>query len=112
MKFLVLTALLFGLNLSAETLTKDYFVKGMHCGGCESGVRASLIELGGLKEDQVVNVDHMKPDPKNQIGSVKLKFDKASYKGLETDCKLIKAVKKNPGYTMYMSKDNTNPCNL
>lgn len=109
---LVFVSVLFSGSLFAETVSKTYLVKGMHCGGCEGGVRQSLIHLGGLKDSQIVKVDHSQPDAEKQIGSVIVKFDKTSYKGKETDCKLVKAIKKNPGYEMYWDTKNTNPCKL
>lgn len=99
-------------SLQASEITKKYLVKGMTCGGCEGGVRQSLIHLGELKDSQIVKVDHTSPDAKNNIGHVVVKFDSKDYKNAETDCKLIKAIKKNPGYAMYMDSKNTNPCKL
>ena len=103
---------LFSVSLKAETLEKTYFIKGMHCSGCESGVRQSFIHLGGLKEQQIIRVDHSTPDAENQIGSAIVLWEKSEYKGKESDCKLAKAVKKNPGYILFWDRENQNPCNL
>lgn len=113
MKFLAgILFLTFSVASSAETIKKTYFIKGMHCGGCESGVRQSLIHLAGLKDSQIEKVDHTMPDAKKQIGSAIILWEKAEYKGQESDCKLAKAVKKNPGYSLYWDEKNLNPCNL
>lgn len=113
MKYIVLLAsLVFSSSIFASSTTKKYYVKGMHCGGCESGVRASLIELGGLKDAEVVKVDSQTPDAKNQIGHVVIKFSDTKYEGEITDCKLAKAIKQNPGYDLYWDLKNTNPCKL
>jgi copper chaperone CopZ len=110
--YVLLIGFLFSSSLMATGLTKKYYVKGMHCGGCESGVRASLIELGGLKDAEVVKVDSQTPDAKNQIGHVVIKFTDTKYEGNKTDCKLAKAIKKNPGYELYWDLKDTNPCKL
>jgi len=83
----------------------------MTCAGCSFGVRESLLNLG-LNENQIVEVDHKTPDPKNQIGHATIRFAKSEYNGLVTDCALIKAVKASPGYTMYLDKANQDPCSL
>ncbi|MFK8138557.1 MAG: heavy-metal-associated domain-containing protein [Bdellovibrionales bacterium] len=112
MKTAILIFSLLGSSLCAEMIEKTYFVKGMHCGGCESGVKQSLLHLAGVKKEQIVEVTYSKPDPDNEIGSVVLKFNKDDYKGKATDCKLAKAIKKNPGYDLYWEKGNQNPCKL
>ncbi|MEC9282344.1 MAG: hypothetical protein VX642_06500 [Bdellovibrionota bacterium] len=113
MKLLIsLLFMVFSVVLNAEVLEKTYLIKGMHCGGCESGVRQSFIHLGGLKDEQIKLVDHTKPDIKNKIGTAVVLWEKSEYKGQESDCKLAKAVKKNPGYVLYWDEKNQNPCNL
>ena len=96
--------------LADDFIEKKYLVKGMHCGGCESGVRQSLKELGGLTDEQIVRVDHKEPNAKERIGHVIVRWPKASYKGKASDCQLVAAVKKNPGYQMYWDEAQSNPC--
>ena len=85
------------------------YVEGMTCGGCELGVRKAL-ERAGLKENEILSVDHSKPDASKQIGSAILKLPEGANKVLF--CKLIREIKNSPGYTAYWKFDDKDPCKL
>lgn len=94
-----------------NSIERDYLVKGMTCDGCVFGVKKAL-SRAGLSKDQIIDVDYKKPDPENKIGHAKVKFSKNQYQGKETDCKIVKEIKENPGYIAYWDQANTNPCGL
>ncbi|MGE4233108.1 MAG: mercuric transporter MerT family protein [Bacteriovoracia bacterium] len=95
----------------ANTIERDYFVKGMTCGGCVFGVKHAL-KKAGIADLQIVEVDYKTPDPKNKIGHAKIRFSKDQYLGQEIDCKIVREIRQSPGYVAYWSKDNTDPCKL
>ncbi len=95
----------------AESVERDYLVKGMTCGGCVFGVKKAL-KRAGLEQDQILEVDYKKPDPKNKVGHAKVKFTKDQYKGEATDCKIIREIRDSPGYIAYFDPANTDPCKL
>lgn len=82
---------------------KTLYIKGMTCGGCELGVREAL-KRAGLKETEILSIDHSNPKPKESIGSAVIKVSD------ETGCKIIKEIKESPGYVAFWSFDNKNPC--
>lgn len=88
-----------------------YYVKGMTCSGCEFGVKKALGRAGIAKE-QIIEVDSESPDPSNKIGHAKVKFPIGQHKGLETDCKVVKEIRANPGYIAYWDPSDTDPCKL
>ncbi|MBI3535697.1 MAG: heavy-metal-associated domain-containing protein [Deltaproteobacteria bacterium] len=90
---------------------RDYFVKGMTCGGCVFGVKKAL-NRAGIENSQIIDVDYKKPDPDKKIGHAKVRFSKGSHKGLETDCKIAREIKNNPGYIAYWDQANPDPCGL
>ena len=92
-------------------IERDYFVKGMTCGGCVFGVKKAL-SRAGIEKSQVEEVDYKKPDPEHKIGHAKVKFSKDQYHGEETDCKIIKEIHDNPGYVAYLNPTDTDPCKL
>lgn len=94
-----------------NVIERDYLVKGMTCDGCIFGVKKAL-GRAGLSKDQIIDVDYKKPDPEHKIGHAKVKFPKDQYKGQETDCKIVKEIKGNPGYIAYWDPTNTDPCGL
>ena len=97
----------------AETpfIERYYFIKGMTCGGCVFGVKKALERIG-IQKNQILEVDYRAPDPKNQIGHAKVRFEGTQYKGLQTDCKIAKEVKSNPGYVLFWDKAEPDPCRL
>lgn len=107
----------FAVASESETASKvggverDYFVKGMTCGGCVFGVKKAL-KRAGLTQEEIVEVDHKKPDPEHKVGHAKVRFAKDQYRGEETDCKIIKEIKDNPGYVAYLDPANIDPCKL
>lgn len=96
-------------SASQGKIIKTYFVEGMTCGGCELGVREAL-KKSGVKEENILSVDHSQPDPKNKIGMATVQFEKASYRGSETDCKIVEEIKKSPGYIAFWDMSDRNPC--
>lgn len=94
-----------------QTIERDYLVKGMTCAGCVFGVKKAL-GRAGLEKDQIIDVDYSKPDPEHKIGHAKVRFQESKYRGQETDCKIIKEIKDNPGYVAYLDPGNTDPCGL
>lgn len=93
------------------TIARDYLVKGMTCGGCVFGVKRAL-ERAGLSKNQILEVDYRKPDPERSIGHAKVSFPRDQFKGKETDCKIIEAIRKSPGYLAYLDASDTDPCHL
>ncbi|RMG39248.1 MAG: heavy-metal-associated domain-containing protein [Candidatus Dadabacteria bacterium] len=92
-------------------LERYYYVKGMTCAGCVFGVKAAL-KRAGIGSNQIGEVTYKSPDPEHQIGHAVVRFSKEEYKGLQTDCKIIREIKKSPGYLAYTDPANPNPCNL
>lgn len=82
---------------------KTLYIKGMTCGGCELGVREAL-KRAGLKDEEILNVDHSSLKPKESIGSAVIKISD------EVGCKVIKEIKESPGYVAFWSFDNRYPC--
>lgn len=97
--------------VQSSVVERDFLVQGMTCGGCVFGVKKALRRVG-LDPSQIVDVDYRKPDPANQVGHAKVRFSKEEYKGKETDCKIIKAIRDNPGYLAYLDPTNPDPCRL
>ncbi len=93
------------------TIERDYLVKGMTCSGCVFGVKKAL-NRAGIEKNQIEEVDYKTPDPDHKIGHAKVKFSKDQYKGTETDCKIVKEIRDNPGYIAYWEQANTDPCGL
>ncbi|MFQ5647254.1 MAG: mercuric transporter MerT family protein [bacterium] len=92
-----------------EFVERYYFVRGMTCSGCNFSVKKAL-KRAGLTDDQILEVDFSSPDPKRKIGHAKVRFPVKQYKGKETDCRIVKQIKENPGYMVYLEPDNPNPC--
>lgn len=92
-----------------QSVERYYFVKGMTCGGCVFGVKKAL-QRAGIEKSQILEVDYATPDPENKIGHAKVKYSKDQYNGTETDCKIVKEIRNNPGYIAYWDSKNTDPC--
>ncbi len=82
---------------------KTLYIKGMTCGGCELGVREAL-KRAGLKDADILSIDHSNPKPKETIGSAVIKVSD------EAGCKVIKEIKKSPGYVAFWTFENKKPC--
>lgn len=93
------------------TIERDYLVKGMTCEGCVFGVKKAL-DRAGVEKNRIEEVEYKKPDPEHKIGHAKVKFSKDQYKGQETDCKIVKEIRDNPGYIAYWDSANIDPCGL
>lgn len=96
---------------SEKAVTKYYFVKGMFCAGCAFGVKKAL-ERAGVSKNEIKDVSYKEPDPDNRIGHVVIEFQPGKYQGEKTDCKIIKEIRKSPGYTAYLDPAITDPCKL
>lgn len=94
-----------------ESVERYYFVKGMTCGGCVFGVKKAL-QRAGIEKSQILEVDYATPDPENKTGHAKVQYPKDQYKGTETDCKIVKEIRSNPGYMAYWDNKNPDPCGL
>ncbi|RZF21723.1 hypothetical protein DAY19_08520 [Halobacteriovorax vibrionivorans] len=91
---LLLTFLISFSILADNTVTKDYYIKGMTCGGCILGVKVALKKAEGVKFlDQNVSV-----------GIASIKFDEKQYNGAETDCNVSKAIEKYTEYNVFLDK--------
>lgn len=92
--FLLLTFMTSFSTLADTTVTKDYYVRGMTCGGCILGVKVALKKAEGVKFlDQNVSV-----------GIASIKFDGKQYNGEETDCNVSKAIEKYTEYNVFLDK--------
>lgn len=87
----------------SQAKVKTLYIKGMTCGGCELGVREAL-KKAGIKDEEILNVDHSSPKPQESIGSAVIKISDV------LGCKVIKEIKESPGYEAFWSFDNRNPC--
>lgn len=90
-------------SISTEGKVMTLYIEGMTCGGCELGVRKAL-KRAGLKDSQILSVDHSKPNPKKNIGQAIIKVSEGF------TCKVIKEIKESPGYLAYWSFENKKPC--
>jgi mercuric ion transport protein len=90
---------------STKTATKvrTLYIEGMTCAGCELGVRKAL-ERSGIKSVNILTVDHSTPNPEKNIGSAIINVSES------LNCKIIKEIKKSPGYIAYWSLENKKPC--
>lgn len=95
----------------AAVSERDYLIQGMTCSGCEFGVKKAL-GRAGVGKSQIAVVDYKKPEPDKKIGHAKIKFLKDQHKGLETDCRIVKEIRENPGYIAYWDASNADPCGL
>ncbi len=91
---LLLTFLISVSTLADNTISKEYYVKGMTCGGCVLGVKVALKKAEGVQFlDQNVSV-----------GVASIKFNVKQYNGKETDCKVSKAIEKYTEYKVFLDK--------
>lgn len=91
---LLLTFLISFSTLADNTVIKNYYVKGMTCGGCILGVKVALKKAEGVKFlDQNISV-----------GIASIKFDEKQYNGVKTDCKISKAIEKYTEYKVFLDK--------
>ena len=95
MKKIILLTFLISVSTQADnTVTKDYYVRGMTCGGCILGVKVALKKAEGVKFlDQNISV-----------GIARIKFDGKQYNGEETDCNVSKAIEKYTEYNVFLDK--------
>lgn len=95
----------------APVSERDYLIQGMTCSGCEFGVKKAL-GRAGIEKNQIAEVDYKNPEPEKKIGHAKIKFAKGQHKGLDTDCRIVKEIRENPGYIAYWDASDTDPCGL
>ena len=82
----------------------------MFCGGCALGVKKALKAIG-ISEDHMLEVDPTSADPTNRIGHAKIRFAKTEYKGMQTDCEVVKAIEShNPRLSVYWDAKVKKPC--
>ena len=86
-------------TFASSTLTKNYYVKGMTCGGCILGVKIALKKAEDVKflEQNV------------SVGVANIKFNEKLYKGEETDCKVSKAIEKYTEYKVFLDETYKKP---
>ena len=82
--------------LSSDTVTKDFYVKGMTCGGCILGVKLAL-----KKAEDVTFLEQ-----NVSVGVASIKFKEKQYNGKETDCKVSRAIEKFTDYKVFRDKDH------
>lgn len=99
------------IKTEAPVSERDYLIQGMTCSGCEFGVKKAL-GRAGVEKNQIAIVDYKNPEPEKKIGHAKIKFMNGQHKGLETDCRIVKEIRENPGYITYWDASNTDPCGL
>lgn len=99
------------INSEVPVSERDYLIQGMTCSGCEFGVKKAL-GRAGVEKSQIAVVDYKSPEPENKIGHAKIKFMNGQHKGLETDCRIVKEIRENPGYIAYWDASDTDPCGL
>ncbi|MFG1485608.1 heavy metal-associated domain-containing protein [Halobacteriovorax sp. RZ-1] len=94
-KIILLLTFLISVSIQADnTVTKDYYVKGMTCGGCILGVKVALKKAEGVQFlDQNVSV-----------GIARIKFNEKQYNGEETDCNASRAIEKYTEYKVFLDK--------
>lgn len=108
-KVFYIISLFLTFNLNASENKKFYYVDGMHCQGCVSGVRSALKHLG-YKNNQITKIDFSTKAEAKNTGHFELQFLDGQYKGQETDCAIVSLIKKNPGYVVYWNKKDKMPC--
>lgn len=93
--FLITIIVSSSFSFSSENVTRNYFMKGMTCGGCIFSVKSALNkeeDLGIAEKD--INV-----------GTAKIIFKKESYKIKETDCKVAKAIENKTEYKVFLDQN-------
>lgn len=91
---LLLTFLISFSTLADNTISKEYYVKGMTCGGCILGVKVAL-----KKAEEVQFLDQ-----NVSVGVASIKFNAKQYNGKETDCKVSKAIEKYTEHKVFLDK--------
>ena len=91
---LVVTFLISVSAIASDSVTKNYYIEGMTCGGCILGVKIALKKAEGIKflEQNV------------SVGVANLKFNEKLYNGEETDCKVSKMIEKYTEYKVFLDK--------
>lgn len=84
-------------SFSRDNITRNYFMKGMTCGGCIFSVKSALNkeENLGIAEKDI------------NVGTAKIIFKKESYKVKETDCKVAKAIESKTEYKVFLDQNLT-----
>jgi len=93
-KLLLVTFFVSTLAIASDSVTKDYYVKGMTCGGCILGVKVAL-----KKAENVTFLEQTV-----SVGVASIKFKETQYNGKDTDCKVSKAIEKYTDYKVFLDK--------
>lgn len=75
-----------------DGVAKEYYVKGMTCGGCIIHVSTAL-----GKDSGNISYEHKKIG----VGILKLTFKNGSYMGNETDCAIKHSIESQTEYKVY-----------
>lgn len=86
-----------GFCFSSEIITRNYFVKGMTCGGCVFSVKSALNkeENLGVAEKDI------------SVGIARIIFKKESYKEKETDCNVTMAIESKTEFKVFLDQNLT-----
>ena len=98
-KVMILALMLFSVENYAfdDLVSKNYYVKGMTCGGCILGVKISLNKSEKLKIH----------DRKISVGKMELRFIKEDYKKRKTDCEVSNSIEKYTEFYVYLDEKHT-----
>jgi copper chaperone CopZ len=109
MKWLSILLLPLLLSSTQADEQRTYIIEGMSCSGCAFSVESALKRIG-ISKNRIVEIDYGKKSPQGSIGHIKLSFSGTQYEGLETDCKIIRAIDDYSGYVAYFDPENKKPC--
>jgi len=84
-------------ELGSDVVSKNYFVKGMTCGGCIIGVKSALNKSVGLN---IFAKDI-------EVGKATLQFKKKNYKKSLTDCAVTKSIEKVTEFKVFLDSGLT-----
>ncbi|WP_419168267.1 hypothetical protein [Halobacteriovorax sp.] len=95
---LLIALLISTTTFASNSVTKNYYVKGMTCGGCILGVKVAL------KKAEIINF--LEQDV--FVGVVKIKFNKKFYSGDKTDCKVSEAIERYTEFKVFLDQGHNN----
>lgn len=75
-----------------DGVAKEYYVKGMTCGGC-----IILVSTALGKDSENISYE----DKKIEVGKLKLTFKNGGYKGNETDCAIKHSIESQTEYKVF-----------
>jgi hypothetical protein len=86
--------------ISADSIEKTYYVKGMTCGGCVFHVEKAI-------EKDANKINFIKK--KIEVGNLSLFFKKDGYKGKNTDCAVQNSIEGQTDYKLFLDKGLKTP---